>query len=63
MTPTNNNTLQPSTATDTDQQPPPGDLGPELVRQVADRVWAMLQRDLQLDRERQRLLTQGESYG
>lgn len=34
-------------------------LSPELVRQVADRVYAMLCRDLQIERERRRLFSGG----
>lgn len=34
-------------------------LSPELVRQVADRVYAMLRRDLQIERERRRLFSGG----
>lgn len=62
MEPGNDDTRQPPPASDNDRQPPPGDLSPELVRQVADRVWAMLRSDLQLEQER-RPMTQGESYG
>jgi hypothetical protein len=36
------------------------ELSPELVRRVADRVWAMLRRDLELERERRRPLAVGE---
>lgn len=35
------------------------DISPELVRAVADRVYAMLRRDLQIERERYRLLSAG----
>ena len=34
-------------------------ISPELVRAVADRVYAMLRRDLQIERERNRLLDGG----
>lgn len=34
-------------------------ISPELVRAVADRVYAMLRRDLQIERERYRLLSAG----
>ena len=63
MEPANNETLPPQPASDNDRQPSPGNLGPELVRQVADRVYAMLRRDMQLERERQRPMTPGENYG
>jgi hypothetical protein len=41
----------------------PGDISPELVRQVADRVWALLRADLQLEQERRRRMNEEEYYG
>lgn len=38
---------------------PEAGISPELVRAVADRVYAMLRRDFQIERERNRLLDGG----
>jgi hypothetical protein len=48
---------------ETPAPPVPIELTPEQVRQVAQRVYAMLRRDLQIERERRPQLEQRDSHG
>ncbi|MBN2394148.1 MAG: hypothetical protein JXR84_25675 [Anaerolineae bacterium] len=40
-----------------------GSVTPELVREIADRVYALLKKDLQIERERMRRLSSSRQSG
>jgi len=45
------------------EQNPQGKISPELVRRVAEQVYRMLRNDLQLERERTRISSNGRTRG
>jgi hypothetical protein len=45
------------------EQNPQGKISPELVRRVAELVYRMLRHDLQLERERARISSNGRTGG
>ena len=45
------------------KQNPQGKISPELVRRVAEQVYRMLRNDLQLERERARISSNGRTGG
>lgn len=51
------NQVRPNSSSDGREQNAKGKISPELVRQVAERVYKMLRADLQLERERARTST------